>query len=65
MNIVFHVLFHRLIRDLRERYLNAGGPMELPTDTKFRLGVARLGAVEMDEVEQLQDLVVDSLKKYW
>ena len=56
---------YRLLRRLCERYLTPGVPLEIPTDTKFRLGVSWLWIGGVAGVQALQDTLAESLRHYW
>ena len=58
-------LLYSLLRTLRERYLTPGAPLELPADTRFRVGVTRLELGGVTNVQSLQNMMSDNLKHYW
>ena len=59
------VTIFRLVKDLRERYLHSGSPLELPAETSMRIKLSRSGQLTMEQIAELQDAMITKLKNYW
>lgn len=55
----------RLVKDLRERYLHCGSPLELPPETRMRMKLSKFGQLTMQQIENLQDAMIERLRDYW
>ena len=60
-----HLTIHRLLRELRDKYLKAGGNFELPTETRKKMGVTKLSKLSMGHLDAIQSVLTESLKNYW
>ncbi len=64
-----HVVFvhglARLLRELRERYLHAGSPLELPAETRRELRLSKASRITMEQLRELQQLLAQGLREYW
>lgn len=56
---------NRLLRELRDKYLKAGGNFELPVETRKRMGVTKLSKLSMDHLNTVQSVLTEGLKNYW
>ena len=56
---------NRLLRELRDKYLKAGGNFELPTETRKKMGVTKLSKLSMGHLDVVQSVLTEGLKKYW
>ena len=56
---------NRLLRELRDKYLKAGGNFELPVETRKKMGVLRLSKLSMDHLDTIQSVLTEGLKNYW
>lgn len=56
---------NRLLRELRDKYLKAGGNFELPAETRKKMGVFRLSKLSMDHLDIIQSVLTETLKNYW
>ena len=56
----------RLLRELRERYLQASSPLELPREVRGRVKVGEAsGRFSLSQLERLQRVLVQGLREYW
>ena len=62
---MFVCVVHSMVRVLRERYLTPAAPLELPVESKIRVGLARKSAGDMAEVAALQLTLAENLRNYW
>ena len=60
-----HLTIHRLLRELRDKYLKAGGNFELPTETRKKMGVTKLSKLSMGHLDAIQSVLTEGLKNYW
>ena len=62
---VSYFLFSRLLREVRDRYLHSGSPLELPAETRNRLRVNKASKLTLSWLKELQMFMVQGLKEYW
>ena len=55
----------RMLRELRERYLHIGGPLELPAEIRSQLRVNKATRLTITQLNDLQDTLVKGLRDYW
>ena len=56
----------RLLREIRDRYLHSGSPLELPAETRNRLRVNKAsGRLTISQLKELQTFMVQGLREYW
>ena len=58
-------LFSRLLREVRDRYLHSGSPLELPAETRNRLRVNKASRLTLSQLKELQMFMVQGLREYW
>ena len=56
---------NRLLRELRDKYLKAGGNFELPAETRKKMGVTKLSKLSMEHLDAIQSVLTEGLKNYW
>ena len=56
---------HRVLRELRERYLHAGAPLELPAEARSKLHVSKSSRLTLQQLGELQQALVQGLRDYW
>ena len=56
---------NRLLRELRDKYLKAGGNFELPAETRKKMGVSKLSKLSMEHLDTIQSVLTEGLKNYW
>lgn len=63
----FYLLFLlcRLVKELCERYLVTGSPLELPAEAKVKVHLKKPGQLTSKQIRQLQDAMVTRLREYW
>ena len=64
INIGFFYL-SRLLREIRDRYLHSGSPLELPAETRNRLRVNKASRLTLSQLKELQTFMVQGLREYW
>lgn len=62
---VSYFLFSRLLREVRDRYLHSGSPLELPAETRNRLRVNKASRLTLSQLKELQMFMVQGLREYW
>lgn len=60
--LLFYV---RMLRELRERYLHIGGPLELPAEIRNKLRVNKATRLTLTQLNDLQDALAKGLRDYW
>jgi len=55
----------RLLRELRDKYLKAGGNFELPAETRKQMGITKLSKLSVDHLNTIQKVLTDALRSYW
>ena len=59
------ILFDRFLREVREKYLHSGSPLELPAETRNRLRVNKASRLTLAQLKELQSFMVQGLREYW
>ena len=59
------ISFLRLLREVRERYLHSGSPLELPAETRNRLRVSKASRLTLSQLKEIQLFMVQGLREYW
>ena len=60
-----YTFLHRVLRELRERYLHAGAPLELPAEARSKLHVSKSSRLTLQQLGELQQALVQGLCDYW
>ena len=55
----------RLLREIRDRYLHSGSPLELSAETRNKLRVNKTSRLTLTQLNELQMLMVQALREYW
>ena len=63
--VIESITFFRLIRELRERYLHSGSPLELPAEIRVKLNMSKSTWLSLEQIEELQKAMIIRLRKYW
>ena len=56
---------NRLLREVRDRYLHSGSPLELPAETRNRLRVSKTTRLTLPQLKELQLFMLQGLRDYW
>ena len=64
-NILDFFCLSRLLREIRDRYLHSGSPLELPAETRNWLRVNKASRLTLAQLKELQTFMVQGLREYW